>query len=138
MQVARVAVKLETILQTMKRLHGDKWDEMAAPYRAVLNGVVGTEGCSVLDAALPIAKAMSEAGESPLMLIAVAAEMCNANAPANVATVVRHCSACGGTGYIRRNTFSGSALAYLPPRLRDIDPNDKNHVTEKCPACLGR
>lgn len=79
MQAARVAVKLESALQTMKRLHGDKWDEKAAPYRAVLNGVIGTEGCSVLAAALPIAKAMSEAGESPVMLLAVAAEMCNAN-----------------------------------------------------------
>ena len=75
----RVAVKLESALQTMKRLHGDKWDEKAAPYRAVLNGVIGTERCSVLEAALPIAKAMSEAGETPVMLLAVAAEMCNAN-----------------------------------------------------------
>jgi len=80
MQAARVAVKLESALQTMKRLHGDKWEERAAPYRAVLNGVIGTEGCSVLEAALPIAKAMSAAGESPVMLLAVAAEMCNANA----------------------------------------------------------
>ena len=82
MQAARTAVKLEAALQTMKSLHGDKWDERAAPYRAVLNGVIGTEGCSVLEAALPIAKAMSEAGETPVMLLAVAAEMCNANAEA--------------------------------------------------------
>ena len=79
MQAARVTVKLESALQTMKRLHGDKWAEKSAPYRAVLNGVIGTEGCSVLEAALPIAKAMSEAGETPVMLLAVAAEMCNAN-----------------------------------------------------------
>ncbi len=79
MQAARIAVKLEAALQAMNRLHGDKWEERAAPYRAVLNGVIGTEGCSVLDAALPIAKAMSAAGESPVMLLAVAAEMCNAN-----------------------------------------------------------
>lgn len=79
MQTARTSVKLEAALQTMKRLHGDKWDERAAPYRAVLNGVIGTEGCSVFEAALPIAKAMSKAGESPVMLLAVAAEMCNEN-----------------------------------------------------------
>jgi hypothetical protein len=79
MQVARVAVKLESALQTMKRLHGDKWEERAAPYRAVLNDVIGVEGCSVLEAALLIAKAMSDAGEMPVMLLAVAAEMCNAN-----------------------------------------------------------
>jgi len=75
MKAARVAVKLESALQTMKQLHGDKWPERAAPYRAVLNGVIGTEGCSVLEAALPIAKAMSAAGETPVMLLAVAAEM---------------------------------------------------------------
>jgi hypothetical protein len=80
MQAVKSAIKLESALQTMKRLHGDKWDEKAAPYRAVLNGVIGTVGCSVLEAALPIAKAMSEAGESPVMLLAVAAEMCNVNA----------------------------------------------------------
>ena len=79
MQAARTAVKLEAALQTMKRLYGDKWEERAAPYRAVLNGVIGTEGCSVLEAALPIAKDMSEKGVSPIMLLAVAAEMCNAN-----------------------------------------------------------
>ena len=77
MQAARVAIKLESALQTMKSLHGDKWPERAAPYRAVLDGVIGTEGCSVLDAALPIAKAMSDAGESPVMLLAAAAEMIN-------------------------------------------------------------
>jgi hypothetical protein len=80
MQAARTAVKMEAALRTMKRLHSDKWDEKAAPYRAVLNGVIGTEGCSVLEAALPIAKEMSEKGVSPVMLLAVAAEMCNANA----------------------------------------------------------
>lgn len=77
MKAARVAVKLESALCTMKRLHGDKWSERAAPYRAVLSGVIASEGCSVLDAALPIATAMSNAGESPVMLLAVAAEMCN-------------------------------------------------------------
>ena len=76
MQAAKTAARLEAALQTMKRLHGDKWDEKAAPYRAVLNGIMGTEGCSVLAAALPIAKDMSAAGKSPVMLLAVAAEMC--------------------------------------------------------------
>ena len=76
MEAARVAVKLESALRTMKRLYGDKWAEKSVPYRATLNGVIGTEGCSVLEAALPIAKAMSAAGESPVMLLAVAAEMC--------------------------------------------------------------
>ena len=77
-QSAIVVIKLEAALQSMKRLHGDKWDEKSAPYRAVLNGVIGTEGCSVIEATLPIATAMSEAGKSPVMLLAVAAEMCGA------------------------------------------------------------
>ena len=73
----KLALKLESALQTMKRLHGDKWNEAAAPYRAVLNGVMGTERCSALEAVLPIATAMSADGKNPVMLLAVAAEMCN-------------------------------------------------------------
>ena len=79
-KAARTALQLEAALSSMQHMYGDKWDERAAPYRAVLNGVIGTEGCSVLEAALPIAKAMSEAGETPRMLLAVAAEMCQETA----------------------------------------------------------
>jgi hypothetical protein len=77
MQATRTALKLEAAYQTMKRLHGDKWSEASAPYRLILNGVIAAEGCSSLAAALPIAKAMSEDGKNPVMLLAVAAEMCN-------------------------------------------------------------
>lgn len=66
MQAARVAVKLESVLQTMKRLHGEKWDERSKPYRSALQGIMATEGCNVLDAAFPVAKVMSDAGESPV------------------------------------------------------------------------
>ncbi len=76
-QATRTALKLEAALQTMKRLHGDKWAEASAPYRLILNGVIASEGCSSIAAALPIAKAMSEDGKNPVMLLAVAAEMCN-------------------------------------------------------------
>jgi hypothetical protein len=79
MQAARVAAKLESALQTMKRLLGDKWEERATPYRTALQGIMATDGCSVLDAALPVAKRMTAAGESPVMLLAVAAEMASQN-----------------------------------------------------------
>ena len=75
MQAARLALKLESAMQTMKRLHGEKRDERAQPYRTALQGIMATEGCSVLNAALPVAKVMRDAGESPVMLLAVAADM---------------------------------------------------------------
>lgn len=73
-------IRLQDCLKTAKQLCGDTWSEKSLPYRTILNGVIATEGCSVLQAALPIANAMSSAGESPLMLLAVAAEMCEENA----------------------------------------------------------
>ena len=75
-QAVQTAAKLEAALQIMKRLHGDAWGKVSASYRTAINGVMGAEQCSVLAAALPIAKRMSTAGKSPVMLLAVAAEMC--------------------------------------------------------------
>jgi hypothetical protein len=83
-KAVRLAIKLESALHTMKRLHGAKWSEKAAPYRAVLSGVMGDEGCSVLSAALPIAKDMRANGHSPVMLLAVAAEMIGEGPPGPV------------------------------------------------------
>jgi len=76
MEQARLAVKLEDTLITMKRLYGEKWNEVAEPYRAVLRGVMKDSGTdNVLGVALQIAKGMDAKGVSPTMLIAVAAEM---------------------------------------------------------------
>ena len=76
MQAARVAVKLEDTMNTMKRLHGAGWDAEAEPYRAVLRGVMKDSGTdNVLGVALQIAKDMDAKGVSPTMLLAVAAEM---------------------------------------------------------------
>ena len=75
-QAARVAVKLEKTMLTMKRLHGERWNKVAEPYRAVLRGVMKDAGTdNVLGVALQIAKGMDAEGHSPTMLLAVAAEM---------------------------------------------------------------
>ena len=75
-QAARVAVKLEKTMLTMKRLHGERWNKVAEPYRAVLRGVMKDSGTdNVLGVALQIAKGMDAEGHSPTMLLAVAAEM---------------------------------------------------------------
>lgn len=67
---------MASALAEMKRLHGPAWPEVSKPYRAVLAGVMGEEGCGPLEAVIPIAKAMSAKGVSPIMVLAVAAEMC--------------------------------------------------------------
>jgi hypothetical protein len=76
MQMAKTVVQLEAALQAMKRLYGAKWGEKSALYRTVLNAAIRWERCTVLQAAIPLAKHMSDAGENPVMLLAVAAEMC--------------------------------------------------------------
>ena len=82
MQAARVAVKLEETMNTMKRLHGAGWDAEAEPYRAVLRGVMKDSGTdNVLGVALQIAKGMDAKGVSPTMLLAVAAEMASTENP---------------------------------------------------------
>lgn len=84
MQAARVAVKLEETMNTMKRLHGAGWDAAAEPYRAVLRGVMKDSGTdNVLGVALQIAKGMDAKGVSPAMLLAVAAEMASTENPSH-------------------------------------------------------
>lgn len=82
MQVARVAVKLEEILNTMRRLLGAGWDAAAEPYRGMLRQKMRDEKTdNVLSAALPLAKWMDENGGDPAMLLAVAAEMASSENP---------------------------------------------------------
>ena len=72
----KTAMMLEETMTTMKRLHGEKWNEAAEPYRKVLRDVLAkNQSTNVLGAALQIGKAMSREGLNPAMLLAVAADM---------------------------------------------------------------
>ena len=71
-----IAAKMFELRDTMKRLLGEKWDAKTADMRAILSGVMRETGDNnPLSAVLPIAKAMSAAGENPALLMAVAVDM---------------------------------------------------------------
>jgi hypothetical protein len=74
-EIVEMGKQLNDILRLMKGLHGDRWPEVSAGARAAITGEMALEGCSVLTAAIPIAKAMAADGKSPVLLLAVAAEM---------------------------------------------------------------
>lgn len=62
-----------------KPLHlGDRWPEVMADLGTALQLHMKTTGeTNAINAALPIAKKMSEAGENPMIFIAVATELAN-------------------------------------------------------------
>lgn len=65
-------------LNVQKRLHGDRWQEVMADLGTALQLHMKTTGeTNAINAALPIAKKMSEAGENPMIFIAVASELAN-------------------------------------------------------------
>ena len=97
MQMARTVVQLEAALQAMKRLYGAKWGEKSALYRTVLHAAIRWERCTVLQAAIPLAKHMSDAGENPVMLLAVAAEMCQEQTAKRARAEAQTAEADGGT-----------------------------------------
>ncbi len=72
----RTSVKLTRELNAIRRLYGDKWRNHSQPYRARIERDMRRRCVdSPIEAAIPIAKDMSEHGHNPIMLLAVAAEM---------------------------------------------------------------
>ena len=72
-------------LNVQKRLHGERWPEVMADLGTALQLRMKTTGeTDAINAALPIAKKMSAAGENPMIFIAVATEL--ANTPNNQAS----------------------------------------------------
>lgn len=73
------AERMLEIRDTMKRLKGDKWQADSLPYRDLLNRLMKQHNTdNPLAVATPIAKELDEKGVSPLMLLAVAADMADA------------------------------------------------------------
>jgi hypothetical protein len=71
-----ISTKLLAAREAMRNLYGDGWEEAAKPYKDVLFGIMAKSGNhSVLSVAVQIGKDMSEKGHSPVMLLAVAADM---------------------------------------------------------------
>lgn len=73
----QTADRLVEILITMRRLYGPAWPERARPYRAILQDLInkGPEK-NVLAVATSVADGMAKQGHNPIMVLAVAAEMC--------------------------------------------------------------
>lgn len=67
-------------LNTQKRLHGDRWPEVMADLGTALQlHMKATGETNAINAALPIAKEMSTAGENPMIFLAVATELSATN-----------------------------------------------------------
>lgn len=72
----RMADRLEEMRRLMKQLHGDKWPEKSAPYREAVRQAMQEQNTqSVLSAVIPLAQDVARKGHSPVMLLAVAADM---------------------------------------------------------------
>ena len=73
----RVTYKLTELMALMKRLHGDRWPQVSGPIREQLIAIMAARGeTNPLALALPAAQAMEKDGEDPLLMLAVAADLC--------------------------------------------------------------
>lgn len=76
LKAARMADRLEEMRALMKRIHGDQWPEKSAPYREALRQAMQEQNTqNVLSAVVPLAQDVARKGHSPVMLLAVAADM---------------------------------------------------------------
>jgi hypothetical protein len=76
------AAKLSAALDAMRSIHGDEWHNVAAPIKALIRRSMEATGTdNPIAVAIPAAKAMDRDGKSPLLLLAVAAEMAEEDAP---------------------------------------------------------
>jgi hypothetical protein len=74
--VEETAAQIEAVRVTMRRLYGDRWPEVSAPYREILVGAMrGSGETNVLRAVLPLAQELDRRKISPLRLLAVAGDM---------------------------------------------------------------
>lgn len=61
-----------------KRLTGDRFDDLMREARGVVRGVAKEDGIDIADAALKIAKRMSDKGHDPSIIMAAFVEECEA------------------------------------------------------------
>ena len=74
--IKETAARIEDVRMTMRRLYGDRWPEVSAPYREILEGAMrGSGDTNVLRAVLPLAQELDRRGHSPLVLLATAGDM---------------------------------------------------------------
>lgn len=74
-----IAAKMVELRDTMKRLYGERWTAVIAPYRQMIAGAMeGSGDSNPLSAVIPLAKDMSDKGHNLTLLIAVAVEMSDA------------------------------------------------------------
>jgi hypothetical protein len=70
------AERIEDVRVTMRRLYGDRWPDVSAAYREILEGAMrGSGETNVLRAVLPLAQELDRRGLSPLALLATAGDM---------------------------------------------------------------
>jgi len=86
--VEETAARIEDVRLTMRRLYGDRWPDVSAPYREILEGAMrGSGETNVLRAVLPLAQELDRRGHSPLVLLATAGDMASsANAAHHLPT----------------------------------------------------
>ena len=76
----QLAAGLNDNLMVMKRLYGDQWMEITKPYREFMKEELKRQNSTnPLQVVLGVAKQMSDKGENPVLLIAVATEMAQQN-----------------------------------------------------------
>ena len=74
--VEETAARLEDARVTMRRLYGDRWPDVSAAYRVILEVAMRSTGeKNVLRAVLPLAQELDRRGHSPLVLLATAGDM---------------------------------------------------------------
>jgi len=75
-QSVQVSIKLRGNLDVFKRLHGERWAEIMADIGTALEfHMLAISEPNPIAAAIPIAKQMSQAGENPMLFLAVATDL---------------------------------------------------------------
>lgn len=73
----KTAQGLEKIRDAMKSIFGDEWEEIIAEQSPIIEQIMTRDGHNnPLKAVLPAAKQMRADGQDPLLILAVATEMC--------------------------------------------------------------
>jgi hypothetical protein len=81
-RAVRISDDLLRTRNTIKQLLGSKWEERVAEYRPYIEArMTRMKTDNVIECVLPLAKSMSDAGDSPLVLLAIACEMTSPSGP---------------------------------------------------------
>lgn len=70
-----IAAKLEERWEVMRRLHGERWESVVVEYEPYIRSRMKADACDILPAALTLGTILSDAGECPNTLFAVAVEL---------------------------------------------------------------